>query len=413
MVHPVPPPPASPVDPAEEDRRVLGVFKAMALAELRDLLEATMLAEVRRERARRDLAAAEELWTLLSPFSPADRRTLVAGGPEYQTWALSVLLCDKSEKAAPRSTMEALDLAGLARHAAGHVPDLGAFQPRLEGYTEHFLANAFRVANDLHAADLHLACGEKLWHSGSDPAGLLDEGRLLDLKASLARAHRRFEEAIALHDQALKIARPERKGHFLLSKSATLEVQGDHEDALSVLEQAGGWIDGERQPRLLWVWHFNRAAALCRLGRAAEAAPLVVEVRELAGRLGNELDLIRTLWLEALVLAGTGRLTEAIAALEQVRRAFADLKLPFVFALASLDLALLYLEDQGRLAEVGRLAVEMLEIFKAAGVHREALAAISLFREAVRKGEVTLERVRRLQDYLKQAQHDPELRFTP
>ena len=410
LVHPVPPPPASPVDPTRDERRVLGLAKALGLAELADLLDATLLAEVRQERTRRDLAAAEGLWPRLETFSPADRRTLVAGGPEFQTWALSFLLCEKSEKAAPRSAKEALELATLASHVARHVPDVGGFQPRLEGYAEHFVANALRVGSKPRQADRPLARGEQLWHAGSDPAGLLDEGRLLDLKASLRRDQRRFEEALALHDQALEIARLERTGHFLLNKSATYEENGDYEASLAVLEQAGRAIDAERQPRLLFGQRFNRAAVLCRLGRAAEAAPIVVKVRELGERLRNDLDLIRILWLEALVLAGTGRLEEAVAALEQVRRDFADRELPFFFALVSLDLAGLY-RDQGRLGEVYGLAGEMLKIFETQGVHREALAAVILFRDAAERREVSLEMVRRLQDYLKQAQRDPELRF--
>lgn len=194
----------------------------------------------------------------------------------------------------------------------------------------------------------------------------------------------------------MEIGPLERKGHFLLNKGFTLEEKGDYETSLAVLEEAGKAIDGERQPRLLCVQRFNWAAALCRLDRAAEAEPLVAEVREMGERLGNDLDLIRTLWLEALVLAGTGRLEGAVTALEQVRRDFADRELAFPFALASLDLAGLY-REQGRLAEVCELAGDMLKIFKAVGVHREALAAVALFHDAATRGEVTVGLVRRLQ----------------
>ena len=57
-------------------------------------------------------------------------------------------------------------------------------------------------------------------------------------------------------------------------------------------------------------------------------------------------------------------------------------------AMASLDLALLYLKD-GRTADVRRLAEEMATLFEAQDVHREALAAVVLFREAARREEVT------------------------
>ena len=50
----------------------------------------------------------------------------------------------------------------------------------------------------------------------------------------------------------------------------------------------------------------------------------------------------------------------------------------------SLDLAVLYLR-LGRRAEVRRLAEEILPLFKAQDVHREALAALTLFQEAARQ----------------------------
>jgi tetratricopeptide (TPR) repeat protein len=145
------------------------------------------------------------------------------------------------------------------------------------------------------------------------------------------------------------------------------------------------------------------------LGRAAEAAPIVEEVRELAERLNNEIDLIKTLWLEGNCAAGLGRSEEALAKLEQVRHEFAVRELPFDYALASLDVALLYREE-GRFPEIRELAGEILEIFKALNVHREALGAVILLQEAENE-RVTVDLVRRLQDYLSKARSNPDLRF--
>lgn len=356
------------------------------------------------ERAR-----AEALCDLLTSFEPKKRPLLVEGSEAYRDWLVCVLLCERSERAAAHSSDEALEIARLACLVARSLP-ADAFRPCLEGWAEHFAANALRVGNELAEADAAFVRAERLWRSGTDEAALLDEGRLLDLRASLRRDQRRFGEAIRLHDQALTAARPERRGHFLLNKSATCEEEGDYEASLKVLELAAREIDGQRQPRLLWVQRFNVAACLVRLNRAAEAEPIVVEVRELARRLGNDTDLVRTAWLEGLVLAGTGRLEGAVAALEQVRRDFELRGLPYDYALASLDLALLY-REQGRWAEVVEVAVEMKKIFEAAGVHRETLAAVLLFREAAERREVTREVVKRLQEYLKRAQRDPGVRF--
>ena len=55
----------------------------------------------------------------------------------------------------------------------------------------------------------------------------------------------------------------------------------------------------------------------------------------------------------------------------------------------------------------------MLEVFQGLHVYRGATAALILFRDAMAKGAVTEELVRRLQDYLSKARTDPELRFEP
>jgi len=137
----------------------------------------------------------------------------------------------------------------------------------------------------------------------------------------------------------------------------------------------------------------------------------VEEVRALAENLQNDLDLIRVRWLEGNALAGLGRRAEAIEALGEVGRAFVKRELPFDYALAILDLAQVDLKE-GRLAEVQELAVEMLEIFEALHVHREAIAAVILFRDAAGKEAVTDDLVQQLQEYLRKARVNPKLRFS-
>jgi hypothetical protein len=125
---------------------------------------------------------------------------------------------------------------------------------------------------------------------------------------------------------------------------------------------------------------------------------------------GDELDLIRVLWLEARVAAGLGRRAAAIAALRQVRRDFEVRGLAYDMALASLDLAALLLED-GQTGEVKALVEKMVATFRARGIAREALAALLLFRQAAEDETMTLTLVHRLARYLEQARHDSSLRF--
>jgi len=156
--------------------------------------------------------------------------------------------------------------------------------------------------------------------------------------------------------------------------------------------------------------HSNLAWNLTHLGRFPQANALLPEVQALTAQLGNELDTLRLRWLEGRIAAGLGRTEEALAALSEVRSRFAELDIAYDAALATLEVAVLHLE-QGRTGEVKELAMEMAPIFQAQGVHREALAALQLFCEAAKKEAVTVELARRLVEYLYRAQHDPELRF--
>ena len=75
-----------------------------------------------------------------------------------------------------------------------------------------------------------------------------------------------------------------------------------------------------------------------------------------------------------------------------------------------MDLAGLYLR-KGRTADAKRLVFQMAPVFKAKGVHVQAQKALALFRRAVEMETATPELAGRVADYLRRAQHDPELVF--
>jgi hypothetical protein len=52
------------------------------------------------------------------------------------------------------------------------------------------------------------------------------------------------------------------------------------------------------------------------------------------------------------------------------------------------------------------------EVFKSKGVHREALAALRLFKEAAEREVATAELARRVLRYLYRARHDQGLQFS-
>ncbi|HEV7784632.1 MAG TPA: hypothetical protein VGQ28_04790, partial [Thermoanaerobaculia bacterium] len=194
------------------------------------------------------------------------------------------------------------------------------------------------------------------------------------------------------------------------NKANVLRLQGNYERAIAVLDEALPLVEATAQPRLRYSHCFAKADALCHLERPAEAEALLPELRELTAEIGNDLDGWRLRWLEGRVAAGLGRRQKAIGVLALVRREFARREIPYDTALATLELAVLHLEE-GDTREVQILAGEMKPIFDAQGVPREALAALALFTEAARKERLTAAWVRSLVRYLYRAQGDSELRF--
>ena len=382
----------SPVAPTAEERRRIHRTAVAAGWSTAENVREGLLARKRRLKAESARHEAGALWARLKAHPRQARRGLVAASPELRNWALAERVCEASVRAAADSPQEALDLADLALFIAGRVEGGGeGWRRRLEGYAWAHVANARRVANDLSGADEAFVQAWHLWRAGAD-SDLLPEWRILDLEASLRREERRFAEALELLDLAGRAAEgdPVASGRILLNKEFVYEQMGDLAGALEVLAAAAPFVDASGDTRLLFALRFETSKDLCALERHAEAAKLLPEVRKLAERLGNELDLVRVLWLEARITAGQGGWEKAITGLEQVRREFTARMLPYDAALSSLEVAVLYLKE-GRTGEVKVLAREMAPLFQAQGIAREALASLSLFRDAAQQETATVE----------------------
>lgn len=360
-----------------------------------------------------DLAPARwragELFERLERQAEAARPAIIRVGKNYQSWALCERVCLASEREASRKVERAAAWAGLAEEIAALVPGPEEWRNRVRGYAAAHSANVLRVSGELKAADVTFEEAKRLWQSGSDPAGVLDPGRLLDLEASLRRGQRRLDEALSLLDQAAAVGRcPERA---LIKMGFTLEVMGQYGRALDTLLRAIPLLDRKSDPRLENLLHFNLAVNFCHVGRFRDAAELVPPMRELAAELGDEIDLVRMTWLEGRIAAGLGRPWDARRLLGEARREFGQRRMSYDIALTLLEEAALLL-DEDRTAEVKTLARELTVVFEAKGVHREALAALRLFQEAAEREEATADLARRVLRYLFRARYDQGLRFT-
>ncbi|HKI03774.1 MAG TPA: hypothetical protein VKK31_17470 [Thermoanaerobaculia bacterium] len=353
---------------------------------------------------------AEELWKRLKDLPEESRSAVVRIAGEFQSWALCERVCAESVTEASRKVERAAGLARLAGEIAEEVRGPEGWRERLRGYAAAHAANVLRVSGDLRAADTAFERAKHLWRAGSDPASVLDPGRLPDLEASLRRDQRRFEEALLLLDETATVGRAPARA--LINKGFTLEVMGEYERAVETLLQAAPLVERQGDPRLLYMLRFNLAVNFCHAGRYAEGTKLIQQVRELATALGDEVFLLRVIWLEGRIAAGVGHSWEARGLLAQARREFGRRGLSYDVALALLEEAALLL-DENKLAEVKALARELTGVFAANGVHLEALAALRLFQDAAERETATAEFARRVLRYLDRARYDQGLRFKP
>ncbi|MBW8877536.1 MAG: helix-turn-helix transcriptional regulator [Acidobacteria bacterium] len=355
-----------------------------------------------------DRLHAGDLWSRLQDLAENQALAVIRVAREFQSWALAERLCEESVVQASRDVERAASLARLAREIANRISGPEGWVRRVRAYSMAHVANVLRVAGKLRAAAALFEEAKRLWHNGSDPDDLLDPGRLLDLEASLCRAQRRFEEALALLERAISVGRC--PGCYLINKGFTLEVMGYYERAIETLLEAESLPDVQADPRLRNILHNNLALDFCHVSRFVKAAELAQQVREVAGEMGDAILLLRVTWIDGLIAAGLGRTGEALSLLGQARQGFAARKMGYDVTLSLLEEAALLL-DEGRTAEVKALVRDLPAVFKAEEVHREALAALRLFHEAAEREAATAELARRVLRYLFRARYDAGLRF--
>jgi len=360
-------------------------------------------------------AATEEEIGALAPvvadLGAPELQSLVEKLPSLWRWAFVKLVGEESARAASVDAGRALELARFALWIAERVSGGEGWVSLVFAWA--FLSNAQRVGSDLAGAEEALACSARL--QADPPEGrpeLPEPWRLLDLEASLRIDLRQLPEALRLLDQAAEVA-PRTgpiRAHLLCIRSIALDRMGDLEGSIAVLREALAEIGHEAESNLLCMLQFNLADCLTSVGKAAEAAEMLPELRRLQAQVGDGLNQIRMRWLEGKIDAGLGRLDRAIEALSWVRAAFAKEDVRYDEAQASMELAGLYLK-KGRTADVKRLVLRMEPVFRAKGVHAEAKKALALFRRAVEMETATPELAGRVAGYLRRARYDPELIF--
>jgi tetratricopeptide (TPR) repeat protein len=361
----------------------------------------------------------------LEPYRFEDQLHLIRVYRRFVDWHLCELLCQESARLTTIDPDRAVQSAELAVLIADLLKDGTPAGSRrlyqLRGYAWAHDGNARRVLGDLRNADESFTIADSWWEAGMAGVGDLlgYEPAILDHKASLRIAQRRFQEAFLMLDRVFAIhmdaCRAELKdchlaGRALIKKAMGLAEMGKPEAAIHLLQEAEGLVDAQRDPRLFLCLRHNLLCNLTSVEQYEQALLMLPEVDALCRELGNPLDLLRLRWAEGRIAAGIGQVEAAMELFQELRQEFAARGIAYDAALVTLELTALY-AHAGALAEVKRLSLEMAEIFQAQEVPREALAALLFFQKAAERERATAKLAREIGAFLEKLRCDPELRF--
>jgi len=360
-------------------------------------------------------AEAPGLFVELTRSSSAPKVILLQNDPRFHTWGLFELLVERCLEMSIRNPDYAEEIGLLALRLSEYLPQGlygDALIEDLRARSWGYIGNAHRVRSDLKGAEEALASAYVHLNQGTkDP---LERAVLLDLEASLRRDQRRFDDASRLLRRAITIFlqsdQRHRAGRSLVNLSTVRHYAGDPEGGIPLLYQAIQFIDSEQEPRLLICARHNLIDYLAASGRFLEAQKLYRETRPLYRSFPDAWTQNRRKWVKGKISRGLGQFEQAESLFLAAREGFIGEGVPYDTALVSLELGMLYAE-QGRTADLKRLAEEMVPIFSSLHIHREALAALAFLKQAAEAERATVDLVSGVAAYLRRAQHDPALRF--
>ncbi|HEV8578285.1 MAG TPA: hypothetical protein VGX68_04320 [Thermoanaerobaculia bacterium] len=373
------------------------------------------------ETARRQSAlvseraeAPELLRELLA--QPADRQKhLAVNSLRHRTWGFCELLLDGAREWGFQEPVRAVDLSRLGVEIAERLDAATYGEARVNDLKARAwagLGNAQRICSEFRQAEEAFVRAERLLKKGTgDP---LEKAQLLLLKSSLRGHQHRFREAFRLLDRVAAIGRKGGDGQ-LCGKASVMRgflvgLANNPEAAIVHIAAGLRQIDPSADPRLYMVAQHNLILYLTEGGRYEEGMKLLETARPLYHQVGDQMGLLRLRWLEGRIGIALGHFAAAEAVLREVREKLIERELGFEAALLSLDLAHLY-TSQGRSAEVLRLAQEMIPMFRFQDLHREAIAALLVFRKAAEMERATQGLIRDVSTYLQESRSARGLRF--
>lgn len=314
---------------------------------------------------------------------------------DFWTWGLCQRLQEKSWELRQKDPTRMLD---LAQHVLGAAQKIDAEKYGPENVADLLawawagLANAYRISDELSLAEsaFSQAFEARLQGTGSP----LLQARLAELSASLLCDQRCFPSAFQLldfaHQTYLKYRASHEAGRAMIQRGIHTGRSGDPEEGIQLLARGLRLIQRDRDPKLVFQSLHNVLLFRVELGNFKSARRQIWEMRPLYDIHEDKIAKVKLRGLEGKVFLGLGEIDRACRAFQQAKADFLEKGLYYDAALVSFELAAVWLR-QGKREDVRRLLREMLEIFRARYVAREAVAAFIMLRDTADRNELTPE----------------------
>ncbi len=273
----------------------------------------------------------------------------------------------------------------------------------LQLHTLAVAAHAQRSVSDFAGAEATCRVARFLFAEDADDLARAD---LLARLASLRQDQRRFQDAerhlssvIGIYD---RLGRHHLKGCALVDRGVLSMRANRLWQAAADLYQALSLIDRERSPRYYYSAAHHLAVAMAddREASPSEALHWLRYAQRINQEAESSLSQLKLLWAEGRILEKQGLLTQAEHYLQTVRIRLLEHRTLGDYALASLDLAGIYLK-QSRIRQVRTLAGELFPIFRQLAGDRDALDGLERFHRAAISEALSLEILRSVKSIMR------------
>jgi hypothetical protein len=332
-------------------------------------------------------------------------------GRSFEGPELCSALLRRSHELRHRDPEQMLRLAWLAVRAARSLGEERWGTARVADFRARAwaeLANAYRLRGDLGRAEEAMATSGAHFARGSRDPYL--SARLKTLQATLLAGQRHFDQALealgGAEEAYAELGELRERVRLLVKKGIYQGYAARSAEAVRTLSLAVALIDRRTDPELALEAVHSLAVFHVDAGRWRRARALLLANARLYEEHGQGVLSIKRRWLEGRISACRSELGSAAQNLTAAIGGLEEAGLGYAAAIACLDLASVWLRlDKPRAAAL--LVEGAADFFLALGIGREALAAIAILREALRREDLSAGLVHEAIRSLRRLVNDP------